>query len=204
MMWRQHKYSLLVIAALLLGNIFFFFTYRVQYQSRLQDLENRKSEALGRLHDAQRSRASAEQQLASYDKIRADLQTLYNERWSTQQQRFALLFEEVKRLATASKFDPHSFAFSRSADSNDAARNEAAAAAGNTVVSVAFTVEGTYDQMRRLINLLELSDQFVIIDGISLNGGSDAEKKLTMSIRLKTFFRDPAAANTARRANRQL
>jgi len=203
MIWREHKISLAVMTVLLLGNIFFFFTYRVQYQNRLRDLETRQEDAERRLAEAQRARAAAQQQLASYDKIRTDLQTLYNERWSTQTARFTRLFEEVKRLATASHFDPRSFSFTR-AESEAAARKDAAGSAGSIVVDVAFTVQGTYEQVRRLINLIELSDQFMIIDGIGLTGGNTADMKtLTLSIRLKTLFRDPAASDT-RRTNRQL
>lgn len=202
MMLRQHKFSLAVMAVLLLGNIFFFFTYRVQYQNRLRDLETRKEEAQRRLGEAQRARAAAQKQLASYDKIRSELQSLYNERWSTQSQRFTLLFEEVKRLATASKFDPRSFSFTRA--ESESASSKDVGAAGNTVVIVAFTVQGTYEQVRRLINLIELSDQFMIIDGIGLTGGSGTDPKtLTLSIRLKTLFREPATA-APRRTNRQL
>jgi hypothetical protein len=63
---------------------------------------------------------------------------------------------------------------------------------GTTTVEIAFTVQGTYEQVRRLINLLELSDQFVIIDGISLTstGTLPGDKTLTLNIRLKTLFRD--------------
>ena len=45
MIWRERKIPLIVMAVLLLGNVFFFFTYRVQYQSRLRDLDVRKDEA---------------------------------------------------------------------------------------------------------------------------------------------------------------
>src|SRR5438132_3109853 len=146
MMWRERKIPLAVMAVLLLGNIFFFFTYRVRYQSRLNDLATRHTEAESHLQEAQRARSAAEQQLASYDKVRADLLTLYNDRWSTQSQRFTALFEEVKRLATASHFDPRSFAFSRTDE-----QSSKDAGMGTTVVSVSFTVQGTYEQIRRLI-----------------------------------------------------
>jgi hypothetical protein len=199
MMWREHRISLIVIGILLLGNVFFFFTYRVQYQSRLSDLETRLKDSQRRLQEAQRSRRTAEQQLASYDKVRADLQNLYDEQWSTQSRRFTLLFEEVKRLATASHFDPRSFNFSRT-ESTQSVNKETGI--GSTAVSVSFTVQGTYEQVRRLINLLELSRQFIIIDGLGLAGGSDA-KGLTMNIRLKTLFRDPPVPNTSR-PNQQL
>jgi hypothetical protein len=63
---------------------------------------------------------------------------------------------------------------------------------GTTTVEIAFNVQGTYEQTRRLINLLELSDQFVIIDGISLAtvGSTTGDKTLSLNIRLKTLFRD--------------
>ena len=79
---------------------------------------------------------------------------------------------------------------------------------GTTTVEIAFTVQGTYEQSRRLINLLELSDQFVIIDGIGLasisttNAAPGADKTLTLNIRLKTLFRD--TRNNAPAASRQL
>jgi len=201
MMWRERKIPLIVMAVLLLGNIFFFFTYRVQYQNRLRDLDTRQDEAQKRVEEAQRARFAAQQQLASYDKVRKDLQALYEERWSTQAKRFTQLFEEVKKLATASRFDPRSFAFSRAEAQNSRSDpgNE-----GNTTVGLSFTVQGTYEQARQLINLLELSDQFVIIDGLSIGGANDP-KLLTLNIHLKTLFREPPNTTaTAQRAMRQL
>jgi hypothetical protein len=200
MMWRERKIPLIVMAVLLLGNVFFFFTYRVQYQNRLRDLDARQDEAQKRLEDAQRGRLTAQQQLASYDKVRTDLQDLYEQRWSTQAKRFTRLFEEVKKLATASRFDPRSFAFSRT--ETQASRSDPGNE-GNTTVGLSFTVQGTYEQARQLINLIELSDQFVIIDGLSLGGANDP-KSLTLNIHLKTLFREPPTTATAQRANRQL
>jgi hypothetical protein len=62
---------------------------------------------------------------------------------------------------------------------------------GIAVVTINFTAQGTYQQLRRLINRLETSNQFVIIDAISLGSGS-ASENLTLTVRLKTLFREPA------------
>ena len=62
---------------------------------------------------------------------------------------------------------------------------------GTSTVGIVFMVQGDYQQVRRLINLLELSDQFVIIDAIAL-AGSPNDPKLTLNLQLKTVFREPA------------
>ena len=201
MIWREKRILLIVLGVLLLANTIFFFTYRVQYVSRLEDLYARQEQTKARLAQAQRARITAEQQLAAYKKVQNDLQVLYNERWSTPMLRLTALIDEVKRLAAASHLEPPSYAFSNSETKNS--NSGARGSVGTNTVGIAFTVQGTYEQVRRLINLLELSDQFVIIDGISLaSNGSAADKTLTLNLRLKTLFRDTRV--NAPVANKQL
>ena len=186
MIWREKRIPLAILAVLLLANVVFFFTYRVQYQNRLQDLDGRLRASQDRLAQAQKMRLTAQQQIDGYRKVQSDLQALYNQRWSTQAARFTSLITEVKRLVVASQLVlPRSSSFSRV----EAPTTRQTGAIDTTVVGINFTVQGSYDQVRRLINLLELSDQFVIIDGISLAGGTD--KVLTLNLRLKTLFREP-------------
>ena len=205
MIWREKRVLLIVLGLLLLANTVFFFTYRVQYVSRLQDLDTRQEQAQAQLDQARNARITAEQQLAAYKKVQADLQVLYNERWSTPMQRLTALIDEVKRLAAASHLQPPSYAFTTTESKPlvGATGPSTKGSIGTTTVGIAFTVQGTYEQVRRLINLLELSDQFVIIDAISLGAnGTATDKILTLNIRLKTLFKD--VRTTAPAANRQL
>lgn len=207
MIWREKRVLLIVLGLLLLANTIFFFTYRIQYVSRLQDLDSRLEQSQAQLDQARNARITSEQQLAAYQKVQADLQVLYNERWSTPMQRLTALIDEVKRLAAASHLQPPSYSFTAAESKPVAGANTSGALAkgsiGTTTVGISFTVQGTYEQVRRLINLLELSDQFVIIDGISLaSTGSGTDKVLTLNIRLKTLFRD--TRTNAPAANRQL
>ncbi|HXH40226.1 MAG TPA: GspMb/PilO family protein [Thermoanaerobaculia bacterium] len=199
MIWREKRILLIVLGVLLLANTVFFFTYRVQYVSRLEDLDSLKEQTQGRLEQARHARITIQQQLAAYKKAQTDLQVLYNERWSTPAQRLTVLIDEVKKLAAASHLEPPSYQFTTGESKNSPIMaNGGRGSIGTTTVEIAFTVAGTYEQVRRLINLLELSDQFVIIDGISLasNGSNDktpgagSDKILTLNIRLKTLFRD--------------
>jgi len=194
MIWREKRVLLAILGVLLLANTAFFFTYRVQYQNRLQDLASRLDASKSRLERARAIRINTQQQIDGYRKVQSDIQTLYNQQWSTEQQRLTALVVEIKKVTAASQLVPQSLSFSESVE------NVRSGGSGASTVHIMFSVHGTYQQVRRLINLLELSDQFVIIDGVSLGGGSN-EHDLTLNIRLKTIFRDTTTKATA---NRQL
>jgi hypothetical protein len=187
MIWREKRILLIVLGVLLLGNTLFFFTYRVQYQKRLQDLDARLNLSEARLQRTQNERLAAEQQLGAYRQVQQDLQMIYNDRWATEPQRLTALINEVKRLSVASQLVPRTYSFSK-AEEREASKTSRI---GTNTVMINFTVQGNYQQIRRLINLLELSDQFVIIDGINLAGSGGSDSTLTMNLRLKTLFREP-------------
>lgn len=199
MIWREHRVLLIVLGVLLLGNAIFFFTYRVQYESRLEAMDARLKQAEDQLQRAHNRRLSAEQQVASYKRVQSDLQKLYNGHWSTEERRLTALIVEIKRLATESQIVfPRSFSFSRTED-KEAVRT---GGIGTVTVAIAFTAQGNYQQLRRLINLLELSNQFVIIDAINLGSGAGSDANLTLNVRLKTLFREPARSTMA--VNKQM
>lgn len=187
MIWREKKVLLIILGLLLAGNTIFFFTYRVRYQQRLQDFESRYEESQQRLDQARFARQSAERQIASYRKIQQDVQEIYDIRWATQTERLALLITEVKRLAVASQMVPKSYSFTRSSPKMKGVTNIDA-----TQVGISFAVEGNYRQVRELINRLEGSSQFVILDQITLNSGAAAagtDQRLMLNLQVKTLFR---------------
>jgi F0F1-type ATP synthase membrane subunit b/b' len=186
MIWREHRTLLIVLGVLFVANAIFFFTYRVQYETRLQALDTRLKQAEDELQRARNKRMAAEQQLASYNKAQADLENLYNRTWSTKAQRLTALINELKRMSVETQLDPNSISFSQAQD-KDAQKT---GRPGMSVVTITFSVNGTYQQIRRLINRLELSNQFVIIDAIHLSGSASAHNNLTLDLRLKTIFRE--------------
>jgi Tfp pilus assembly protein PilO len=184
--WREKRVLLIVLAVLLAANTIFFFTYRVQYENRLRALDSRLDDVKAELEDARRTRLAAEQQVAAYRKIERDIRQVYDQMWSTEGQRLTRLITEVKRLTVQSQLaPPRSLSFQR------AVMKGTTSGPNPTVVGISFTVEGRYQQVRQLINKLELSNQFVIIDQIGLS--SETGENLTMSIHVKTLFRDTAA-----------
>jgi Tfp pilus assembly protein PilO len=192
MIWRERRVLLIILGILLAANTIFFFTYRVQYEQRLGDLDTRIAESETQLQKTRETRQLAERQYAAYRKVQKDIEEVYNERWSTQSARLAPLITEVKRLATASQLTPPTYTFSVATTKSDTTGT-----LNTSVVGISFGVQGTYQQIRRLINLLELSPQFVIIDSIALSSAND--QNLSLTIHVKTLFRDtsPRVAGTA-------
>jgi hypothetical protein len=186
--WREKRLLLIVLGILLLANTIFFFTYRVQYENRLESLDERLAESKQRLAQAQAARLSAERRYATYRRIETDVQEVYERHWSTQAERLAPLIIEIKRLAVASQLVPKTYSFTQIDATADAKLGLKPAATGAKAIGITYTVSGTYEQVRRLINLLELSQQFVIVNSMTLS--SSADKELTLNLQLKTLFRD--------------
>ncbi len=184
MIWREKRVLLVVLGVLLLANAVFFFTYRVNYERRLKALDATLKESDAKLLKARNTRRAAQQQIDGYRKVQADIQTIYNQRWATEPERFTALVTEIKKVTAASQLIPHSLGFSESTESSKTGGT------GTSIVGITFSVQGSYQQARRLINLLELSDQFVIIDAVSLGGSSGTDQNLNLNLRLKTIFRD--------------
>ena len=184
MIWREKRVLLVVLGLLLLGNVLFFLTYRVRYQQRLEDLDSRQNQVQAQLDQAIAHRRSIEAQLAAYARVRQDIQTIYDQRWATQKQRLSAIIVETQRLAAASQLNPKSYSFTQDPQKD--------ALLSATSVHIAFNVQGTYQQVRRLINLIELSDEFMIIDQLSLATAAEENSGvISLTIRIKTLFRDP-------------
>ena len=188
MIWREKRTLLIVLGAILLANAIFFFTYRVQYENRLRALDTRLEQATAELQEARNARIGAERQVSEYRKIQSDVDDIFQRRWSTQSERLTALINDVKQMTAASRLTPPAFSFSRT----EAKKTSAAdTTTGAVTVGMSFTVRGSYQQVRQLINRIELSDQFVIINQIGLS--SDSGEELAMNIQLKTLFRDTSA-----------
>ena len=190
MIWREKRVLLIILGLLLAANTVFFFTYRVRYEERLKDLDERLAQSEAKLAQARATRVTAERRVAAVHKAEHDVRDVYDKQWSTESARLTALIMEVEHLATASQLVPPSKSFMRTVQTQTQKRGRVAA----EVVGITFSVHGTYQQIRRLINLLELSRQFVIIDQISI--ATTENQMLTMTLQLKTLFRDVTQTGT--------
>jgi hypothetical protein len=191
--WRERRVLLIILGILLAANTIFFFTYRVQYEQRLRALDERLAKSESELASARGARIAAEQQVASYAKIQKDVEEIYNSRWATREERLTRLITEVKRLTVASNLVPKTINFTQ-AEAGQRGSSTRAQGLNATEVGMAFAVEGSYQQVRRLINLLELSEQFVIVQEIGLTSDTNSESGLNVNLLVKTLFREATPA----------
>lgn len=180
MIWREKKWLLVSLGAFLLANLLYFVTYRIRYEERVADLDRRLEEAQDQLQKARSERAAAEQELLAYQDAVKDIEVVYADWWSTAERRLAPLIVEIWQLAARSDLRLRAINYDHTQQKSEL---------GASFFGISFAVQGSYAQIRRLINLIEISRQFVVIDEISLSGDPAGSNPTQMNLRLKTLFR---------------
>ncbi|MGK2859232.1 MAG: GspMb/PilO family protein [Thermoanaerobaculia bacterium] len=177
--WRERRWWILAIGILLTLNTIFFFTYRVRYEQRVDEAHARLDQSKKQLAVATARRTDYQSQLDAHKKLLATISTVYDDWWSTPEKRLTAVIVEVRSLVEKSGLALQALNFSQ---------NETNDGSGTTTVDISFTVRGNYMQLRQVVNLLELSDQFVIIDAISF-AGDQQDGTIGLNLRLRTLFK---------------
>lgn len=188
MIWREKKWLLVSLGAFLLANLLYFVTYRIRYEERVADLDRRLEEAQDQLQKARSERAAAEQELLAYQDAVKDIEVVYADWWSTAERRLAPLIVEIRQLAARSDLRLRAINYDHTQQKGEL---------GASFFGISFAVQGSYAQIRRLINLIEISRQFVVIDEISLSGDPAGSNPTQMNLRLKTLFRATPSRRTS-------
>lgn len=117
---------------------------------------------------------------------RRGLAELYERHFSTEAEQLTRVITEVKRLARRAGFEPPSIAYP----------HEEIEELGLIRKSLVFQVEGSYTQLRTLVNLLEVSELFLILEDVRLRDVDEA--RLGIALTVTTLF----AADTDERPRR--
>lgn len=195
MIWREKRWLLISLGIFLLANLVFFLTYRVRFEQRVSATNERLDQATQGLQEARADRAAAEAELKTYRQVMTASEQVYRDWWGTSDERLGAILIEMRDLARKSELPPRSVSYGQAAVDRPAGEGAPTAPSGNTALTgtsaltISFGVSGSYQQVRRLINLIELSDQFIVIDEIGLNEiGSSGQLNLTLQLR--TLFAD--------------
>jgi type IV pilus assembly protein PilO len=182
--WRLRLWVWLPALLFFLANAASFTVYRLGYAGTVEALQRDLKREKEQLAKEQQERRRLEELLGRVDTNRQRIQQLYEQRFSTRRERLTRVNDEVKNLARQAGLSPRSFSYPQEAiDDFDLVKR-----------SYIFSVDGTYPELRRFINLLERSDSFLILEEVTLNQTSDeGDGGLRISLKLSTLFEERGA-----------
>ncbi|HVT57348.1 MAG TPA: hypothetical protein VHR45_03025 [Thermoanaerobaculia bacterium] len=171
--WRQRVWVWLVPALFLLANVSALAVYEIGYADRVETLRQRIQEQRLQSEQQRSARMNLEKLLRTAQLNRERIHTLYAESFSTRRRRLIEATAEVKTLAAKAGLLPRSLSYPE----------QQIQQYGLIKHSFVFSVEGSYLELRKLINLLELSESFLTLESVSLSesggrGGKAAGRPL--------------------------
>ena len=121
--------------------------------------------------------------LATAERNQAGVAELYESRLATEAVRLTEVIAEVKGLARRANLEPPSISYSE-VDIEEH---------GLIQKSIVFGVEGSYSEIRRMINFLEISEMFLILEEIRLR--ENAGETLGIDLVVSTLFAKAPASD---------
>ncbi len=186
--WRLRFWVWVPSALFLLANIAAFSIYRLGYSGRIAALEATLTNERKNLETERQQATDLGVLVERARASRLGIQRLYEDRFSTRKARLTEITAEVKQLAKKAGLDPQAIAYPE----------EKIQDYGLIRRSFIFSVQGDYLALRRLLNLLELSDSFLTLEEVKLSEGGGDRAELEISLSLSTIFaRDPNAATAS-------
>jgi Tfp pilus assembly protein PilO len=186
--WRQRLWVWLPALILFLVNAGAFTVYRLGYAGNVQSLAREIEGERTELKKLAADRVALEQLIARADANRRQVAGLYD-RFATRRQRLTEVTAEVQGLARKAGLDPRSISYPEQEIEDY----------GLVKRSFVFSVEGSYLDLRKFLNLLELSDSFLTLEDATLSETSKGPE-LRINLTLSTLFtkerpRVPGAAS---------
>ncbi|MFQ5526020.1 MAG: GspMb/PilO family protein [Thermoanaerobaculia bacterium] len=146
---------------------------RIRLERRTQELEAVRAKRLEAEGVVDRIRSSEE-----------GLADFYGRRLSTERQSLTRIIAEIKELAGRAGIPPEALNYQRERlEGQDVSRR-----------TVTFAVQGTYAQLRQLINFFELSDSFLVLDQVAISSNEIENAPLRINLTLSTLFTASAPA----------
>ena len=181
--WRVRWWLWAVPLTLALANAVLLVFHPGRTGAGFADMEReleRETLALQSMAEKERAIATV---LADAQTSRESLTNIYLRGFSTESERLTQLIAEVKRLAQRAGLRPSSISYPE-----DTLEDY-----GLVRMSLVFGVQGTYPQLRMLVNLLERSDLFLVLEQVGLGGAR--ESTLNINLAIATYFVDQELAD---------
>lgn len=175
--WWERRWWWLPAVALLVVDLLALGWYQLAYSgftgSVDQQLAARAAE-LERLEERVAERRLYVERLRHNE---GELETFYDERLGSPSERLTKVIAEVRSLARSAGLEPTAINYPR----------EEIDELGLVERSFSFAVRGSYAELRRFINLLEVTRTFLTLEEVQLTGRGDG-RELGISLQLSVLF----------------
>lgn len=176
--WRRMLKLWLPALVLLVVNLGVLSTYRFLLAGQAQMGSARVQRLSGELEQLQSRRAALEQLVAKAEANRLRIREFRSGWLSTKPERLTRVISEVKELAQRAGVQASSFQYPE----------ELLEDHGLTRQSIVFSASGTYQSLRQFINLIELSDLFLILEEVRLSEVGQEQAEVRVDFRVSTLF----------------
>jgi Tfp pilus assembly protein PilO len=185
-MWRRRLLLWLPALVFFLANLVTLAVYPVRFAGRVEVTADEVEQAQAALDELVEQRRDLEAQQQAIVRTRLAVDELYTERLAAESERLTRIIAEVKDLASRSGLTPPSVSYPTEPLEEYGLRRR----------GFAFAVEGSYADLRKFVNLLELSDTFLTLEEVALSdsGGGGLRIQLRVSTLFATGDGPPAAA----------
>lgn len=176
-LWRRRLGLWLPALLFFLATLVALVVYPVRYAGRTEVTQEELNEARQVLARLEARLERVEDQAAWVEQTRSGLQELYGERLAPERARLTRVIAEVKDLASRAGLEPQQISYP----------SEPLEEFGLRKRSFVFRVDGSYSDLRKFVNLLELSESFLTLEQVTLSGAG-ARGGLSIQLRISTLF----------------
>lgn len=179
--WQRHLWLWALPVSFCVLNLLGFTFYGWAFAGKVERLERQyeaTTKVLAALHEEHRLVVDF---LDRVESNRDETDGLYHDYFQTEARRFTRIIQEVKKLARQAGLQPSSWSYPK----------KDFGGYGLVQRSITFNVDGTYDQLRKFINFLELSEHFLTLNSVTLSGSSSSQRgnpKLGIKLAVSTMF----------------
>lgn len=185
--WRRMLKFWLPGLLLLVINLAVLSTYRFLLAGQTQMRSSRVERLSAELADLQAHRLALDDVHRKAEMNRLRVEEFYSQWLSSEADRLTQVIAEVKKMARAAGVKTSGYRYpDEMLEEFELVRR-----------SIVFSVEGSYQELRRFIHALELTDEFLILEevGVSETGGEDSTVRVRMGV--STLFLSDAASGEA-------
>ena len=186
---RGGRRIVMLLAALAALNVVFYVGLVEPKVREYQSLTEAR-EPLGKLSERQTQVEKHEAFRQAIGQAESDLRDLRENVLSTRNQRLVEVEEELERLCSQFGIDLNSVGFD-----NDLLLDEEL---DRFVMNV--PLEGNYASLRKFLQAVEKSDEFLVVERVSLARGKEGGRTLSLNINLATYFVAPEDILARKRA----